>query len=67
MIEINISICGRKITVLGVYGMNEESPINRKKEYFEQNNEIVKVGTKTNQRSQWENRAENALIRVILR
>ncbi|XP_063924682.1 uncharacterized protein LOC135138634 [Zophobas morio] len=45
-IKINLTIKGYKITILGVYGINDDSLDNVKEDFFEQlNDEINRIGT----------------------
>ena len=43
---MNLTIKGYKITILGVYGINDDSLDNVKEDFFEQlNDEINRIGT----------------------
>ena len=45
MIRMNLNLHGHKITVLGVYGVNDDASVSAKDQFFEQlNDEIVKIG-----------------------
>jgi hypothetical protein len=46
LIKMNICLHGYKITIIGVYGINEDALTQNKEEFFEQlNEEISKIGT----------------------
>lgn len=42
---MSLNLHGHKITVLGVYGVNDDASVGAKDQFFEQlNNEILKIG-----------------------
>lgn len=46
MIKINICMFGRKVTILGVYAVNDDEPVSVKETFFQQlNDEVLKIGT----------------------
>ena len=46
LIKLNLTLKGHRMVILGVYGINDDSPVNVKEEFFEQlNDEITKIGT----------------------
>ncbi|XP_072160540.1 uncharacterized protein [Bemisia tabaci] len=46
IVKMNVTVYGHKITLLGVYGINDDAPVAAKDQFFELlNDEILKVGT----------------------